>query len=479
MSPDTVANSTFEDTRIRPVFHPRWIAAALLQAAAMAGLALGMPELAFEGKATLAIFAATLIGWVVLRLPDTPVALVAVLALIAAGAVEEDALFETFESEIVWLLIAAFVMASVIRRSGIAERHALAVLSRCSSVASLFRWATLIVAATAFVIPSTSGRAAIFLPVFLAIAQAIGRERVTRALALLFPTVILLSACASLTGAGAHLIAVDYIDRAGGPEIGYLAWAALNAPFGLAISLAASAVIQRLFLTREDRQASPVAARIVAVPGSASDMRVGAIVAATVFLWATASWHGIDPALVALAGALAAASKTASGIPFKEAIRDVEWNLLVFLAATLVIGSALIETGVAAYLAGAVLDGLRAAPVAHPALPVALAALLSALAHLVVISRTARVAVLVPAVALPLSALGTDTATMILVVTVGSGFCQTLIVSAKPVMLFGGIESRPFSDSDLFRLALCLLPLFLVLLVLFATSIWPWLGLGA
>ena len=42
-----------------------------------------------------------------------------------------------------------------------------------------------------------------------------------------------------------------------------------------------------------------------------------------------------------------------------------------------------------------------------------------------------------------------------------------------------GIESRPFSDSDLFRLALCLLPLFLVLLVLFATSIWPWLGLGA
>ncbi|KSV91411.1 hypothetical protein [Sinorhizobium sp. GL28] len=107
----------------------------------------------------------------------------------------------------------------------------------------LFWVVTLTIFATAFVIPSTSARAAIFMPVFLALASTIGRPGVTRALALLFPSVILLSAAASLTGAGAHLVAADFIRRSGGEAPGVLGWALLAAPFALLTSLIACGLI--------------------------------------------------------------------------------------------------------------------------------------------------------------------------------------------------------------------------------------------
>ena len=109
-----------------------------------------------------------------------------------------------------------------------------------------------VIAATAFVIPSTSGRAALMLPVFLALAQRIDSQRIVRALALLFPTVILLSAAGSLTGAGAHIVAVDFMARAANERIDYLGWMAMGLPFALLSSAFAAAAILRLFLTQEE-----------------------------------------------------------------------------------------------------------------------------------------------------------------------------------------------------------------------------------
>ncbi|MGF6175254.1 hypothetical protein [Ensifer sp. 4252] len=67
---------------------------------------------------------------------------------------------------------------------------------------------------------------------------------------------ILLSAAASLTGAGAHLVAVDFIRRSGGNAPDFLHWALLAAPFGLITTLIACGLILRFFLGAEDRNAA-------------------------------------------------------------------------------------------------------------------------------------------------------------------------------------------------------------------------------
>ncbi len=145
------------------------------------------------------------------------------------------------------------------------------------------------------------------MPVYLGLSAAIGNARVSRTLGLLFPTVILLSARASLIGAGAHLVAAGFLSRLTGHQPDFIEWLVLAGPFLLATCLIACAILLHVFLTKEER----------------------------------------GMALVGMAAALAICMPDLSGVTLKAALKTVEWNLLLFMAGTLVIGEALIETGAA------------------------------------------------------------------------------------------------------------------------------------
>src|SRR5690606_36766047 len=102
---------------------------------------------------------------------------------------------------------------------------------------SLVHLLTAALLATAFAVPATSGRAALALPVFLALARVLAdRPALVRMLALLFPTVILLSAVASLIGAGAHLITVQLLTTAGHEGLDFANWLILGLPLALVSS---------------------------------------------------------------------------------------------------------------------------------------------------------------------------------------------------------------------------------------------------
>ncbi|MEI3851017.1 MULTISPECIES: SLC13 family permease [unclassified Ensifer] len=463
-----------------PVSQVRLLVGAMLVAFAAVLIFLAADGLALSMRLALMVFATTLVCWTVFDLPETPVALAGVAALAVTGAVDEEAVYGALGNDIVWLMLAASVIAAVLQASGLVERLAFRLLARFRDVNRLFWVVTLTVFATAFVIPSTSARAAIFMPVFLGLASTIGRPGVTRALALLFPSVILLSAAASLTGAGAHLVAADFIRRSGGEAPGFLGWALLAAPFALLTSLIACGLILRFFLDETDRRrrldapdASPEKR-----PFSVRDKAILAVTMAIVAALATSDLHGIALPVVALVGALVLASEKVSGMPFRKALKGVEWNLLLFLAGTLVIGEALLSTGTATLLADRLVGAFSQIGKPPAWLVVLLTIAVATFAHIVIASRTARATVLIPAVALPLAGFGVNPASLIMAATIGSGFCQTLMVSAKPVALFGGMEPPAFGPSDLLRLALMLALPFVALLALFALVIWPTMGLA-
>jgi len=202
-----------------------------------------------------------------------------------------------------------------------------------------------------------------------------------------------------------------------------------------------------------------------------------AITGAMILLFAAQPLHGIGMPLIGIAAALLLATERVSGLPLKAALKGVEWNLLLFLAGTLVIGEALLATGTAQVLAERVVGLAGKSIAAWPALVIGFAAIVATLSHLVITSRTARATVLIPALALPLAALGVDPLNLVMVVTLASGFCQTLMVSAKPVALFGAMDPPPFGQADLLRLAMVLVVPFVVLLIVFATLVWPLQGL--
>jgi solute carrier family 13 (sodium-dependent dicarboxylate transporter), member 2/3/5 len=460
----------------------RWALAIVLAIGLLSGLYLPETDWPAPARHALALFGLALIGWTVLRLPDTPVALAAALALPVLGVVEPQAVYAGLGDSLVWLLIGAFVLGAVVQSSGLAERWALQAVAGAGSTERLMLRLSGVIIATAFVVPSTSGRAALLLPLFLALAQAIGQPRITRALALLFPSVILLSACGSLLGAGAHLVAVDFMRHLGLPAPDFLTWMVWMTPLAVLSSLAATLAITRLFLRADERRARPELPAPPREPLKPLQKRVAVITALAVLGWATSGWHGWDAAQVALAAALLATCKGLTGIDLKSALKKVEWNLLLFMAVTLVLGHALLDSGAAKVITAALLQALPVATLPLP-LVVVLMALIALLSHLLITSRTARALVLLPTVALPLAATGVNPALLILLAVVGSGFCQTLVISAKPVALFARAELPPAvaldpraHDRALLQLSVVLLPLMLLLLL--ATALWQWPLMG-
>lgn len=439
------------------------------------------PGLSGDARLTLAVFALATCAWIGTPIDDTYIALGAGLALTATGVISSDTLFGTLGDETVWLLICAFVLAAAVARSGLAGRAAAFLVSGARSVRQLTHLTTATLVVTAFAVPATSGRAALALPVFLALAKVLAdRRRLVVMLALLFPTVILLSAVATLIGAGAHLITVSVLWEATGDRIGFTQWMLLGLPLAVASShLAAEAVL--LTTTRRADRKGPVHITVeqlqehseqpVTGVWEPAETRCALLLATVVALWCSEPLHQVPPAVVALIGAVVASSPALGTVRLKDALKTVPWSLLLFMAATMAMGVALAESGAAKWLVGGVpLD-------VPPWLFLTVVVTVSTAAHLILQSRSARSSVLVPLVVAAAVGAGVNPVAAALASTAAAGFCHTLPASAKPVTLFADIPGTPtYTPRDLLRLSAVLAPLTAALVLLFAVALWPLLG---
>ncbi|PWK82811.1 sodium:sulfate symporter-like transmembrane protein [Lentzea atacamensis] len=482
---------------------------------------------------TLVVFGVAVLLWVCTPLDDTFVALAAVAALLLFGVLPASSL-AALGGATTWLLLAAFVLAAGVTASGLTTRLATWLVGRARTVRGLAHLVSLGLLLSAFFVPSTSGRAALALPVFGALAEGLkNRRRVVRALGVLFPSVILLTAVATLVGAGAHLITNSLLETATGHGIGFGWWLLLGVPLAVVSAHLTAEIVLWLFTTREDR-ARPLQVEVAAEQATV-EMRVPALVGAarsegplpgvpcsdsptqhrqfrtlelapppletpeqpradgtsaakswrrrtpaltrqewtalTVVLavsaaWLTEPWHHIPPEVSALTGALLITAPRLGTTTFKAAFAEVPWSLLVFMAATTALGTALIKSG-AADLAAGHLGGGSDLRLLATVIGVSLAA------HLVIQSRSARSSVLIPIV-IPLAlAAGMNPAALAFASTAAAGFCHTLTSSAKPVALF----ADAYRPKDLLKLSAVLAPVTGLLVFAAAVLLWPYLGL--
>ncbi|SQB95210.1 anion transporter family protein [Clostridium paraputrificum] len=477
---------------MRTVMRPAAIVAAL---AMIAGL-WSLPEgIGFDATVTLAVFAIAVWLWSFTKIGDTYIALGAAVTLVLIGVIDADDAFEALGEDTTWLLIGAFVISGAVAASGLGVRAAVHLAAGCRTPRGLVHLLTLAVVATAFAIPATSGRAALVLPVFIALAAALGPQRrwLVVVLSLALPTVILLSAVGSYIGAGAHLITDQILDRADLGTIGYTGWLMVGMPLALASSHLAAEIVLVAGSTREQRRQRldlSLADLAAGVPGNAPvtgpltihESRSMIVLVAVVCLWSTDELHGVHPAIVALLGALVITLPSWGPLGFGAALKKVPWSLLLFMAATLALGGALIDSGAAAALTGMLAD---VAPGGEAAAPVFLVGVIvvSAAAHLIIQSRSARSTVLVPIVIALAPAAGADPVIAAFASTAAAGFCHTMNSSAKPMAMFATVPAEQgipvFGDAYRLRSAALIALPTIVLIAVFALLIWPVMGLGA
>lgn len=481
----------------------RLATAVLILAAGVAMALTAAPSAGADGAAmtlpiavTLTVFLLAVWAWTSTGLDDTLVAFLAAIALIITGVLPASTFFASLGDETIWLLIGAFVIASAVSSSGLALRGAAQLLRFARGPRSLFHLTTVALTLTAFAVPATSGRAALAVPVFTAVSTALpGRMRLIRALALLMPTVVLLSAVGSLLGAGAHII-TDQLLRASGAEgFSFLGWLWLGLPLAVASSHLACEIVLWRFTDRSDRatalrvtpgdiersasRVAPTGPVVVTGPLSAMERRAALLLGAVVVLWSTEPLHHLAPALVALLGAVAAVTPGIGCTTFPAAIKRVPWSLLLFLAATLALASALTTTGAATWLSVSALAPIQGLGTAGAVVFVLVVIAVSTGAHLLIPSRSARSAAIIPVVIALAPGLGVDPMAAAFASTAAAGFCHTLPSSAKPVAMFADPEvvAGGFTPRDLRRLSVLLAPAMFVLVAVFSLWIWPLMGL--
>lgn len=441
-------------------------------------------DLSFDGTVTVLVFLIAVWAWIFAPIDDTYVALGAALALVLLGPVDTETFTSTLGDTVIWLLVGSFVIAAAVTASGLSARVAARTLSVARTPRQLVHLVTLVLLVTTFAIPATSGRAALALPVFLALAAALRhRPKLILTLALVFPAVILFSAIGSLLGAGAHLITSEILRTATGSGFGFLQWMLLGLPLALVWSHVAAEVALSIFTDRAERRTPLNIRREVFATGSGPltppQRRMVGLLVVVILLWCSEPLHGIDPAIVAMIGALLAAAPKMGATTLPAAVKTIPWTLLLFMAATLCLGVALTTSGAAQWFADLVFGPISAIGDSAATTFVVAVILLSLVSHLLVQSRSARSAVLVPIVVAMAPAVGIDPAAAAFASTAAAGFCLTLTSSAKPVAMFAASETVPgYSNTHLLRLSAALAPVSIALVLVCSLWVWPALGLS-
>jgi di/tricarboxylate transporter len=282
----------------------------------------------------------------------------------------------------------------------------------------------------------------------------------------------------TLVGAGSHLIANDLLEEFSGRRISFAEWALYGVPFGLAAALVSCLVVSRVFL-RPATRALPLT--VPAAPRTAWSMperRTGAVTLAMVALWVSESVHGVEVATVAVAGAVALTAPGIGVLSWKDGVKAVEWNLVVFVGAALVLGEALIDSGAAGWIVERLFAASGIAEAGSELVVLVVLALLTLTSHVYMTSHAARAAALVPALLYLGTSLDLDPVALVFIGTVGMDYCLTFPVSSKALLLYAELDEDTFEPPDLLRLSSVLLLAHVVLVVVFYLLWWRPLGLA-
>ena len=481
------------DTALRapPPQRFRWVPGAIPVVVLISalGLAVMLPE-TLERPAQLALFAfgAAAILWTLTAINAAYVALGAVLLLALGGAIEQEDLFETLESDVIWLMIGAFILGAAVQTSGLAGRFTGLVAARCRTVGGMMWLVAVMLIPLAFLIPSTSGRAAVSLPLFRSLAEAAADRRVTRALALLIPTVILVSTISSLVGAGSHLIANDLLsemldetlddDVGEQTGIGFGQWLLYGLPFGVAASLLSAFVIGRMFLDRSERRMLLSVAASRPMPLSAKEVQTLGVAAGMVALWLTERLHGLQIATVSVLGGFILTLPGTGVLAWKEGLKAVSWNLIFFVGAALTLGEALIETGAAPWLINRIFETSGITQGGSTLLTLTALTVISLTSHIYLTSHAARTAALIPPLLYLAGALDVNAVAIMFIATVGIDYCLTFPVSSKALLMYQELDRETWVPADLLRLSAVLMPVHALLMIAFYYAYWRHVGLS-
>ena len=434
----------------------------------------------YQSKIALFAFLSAMVLWVSTKIPAGFVAVSLIAFIVIMNAAEPELLYESLSEEVVWLMIGSFIIGNAVKESGLAERLVLIILSKSKKKGSVLAGINAVVFATVFFIPSTSGRAALAMPIIDQLSEKY-TEKEKSVLVLLAPIIILMSTSATLIGAGSHLIGIGLLESTAKQSISFIQWFVWGLPFAVVMAILTFLVIKWTLWPKNGEKllenSQPAETSLVKKQMNRTEKKTLILLIFLIVFWMTESIHGYDIAFVAMVGAIFVMAPTYGIISWKQGMKSVSWNLIIFVAAAAALGKVLVETGVVKWLEKEMLFFLQLFTDA-PDWQIVLAILLvSVSSHLYITSHTTRAIVFIPGFLLFSEAIGVNPSTVVFLSLIGMNYCVTFPVSSKALLLFYEDEENSYHASSLIKISVILMPLYIGMMMLFYFSYWQWTGL--
>ena len=463
---------------------------ALLLAIVLMPVPAGLPV---PGQRAIAVFALALTWWISEPIPTHVTSLVVMILLVVLRASDPAKVLAVFGLDVIWLNVLAFILSAMLVKTRLAKRLALTLALRFGRRAGWALGAFVVLQlALAPLIPATAARAAITLPLMIAMAAIYGStaEHPTnfgRNLFLLNLSSISILSSTVMTGSAANIMAVGFIQSLGGHRVFYTDWLVAAAPIAV-LTVAGAWFLGPRFIFRlapEDRAPQleggleRVATERQAMgPMSGREWRAVAIFGLVIALWATdrfqQRWFGVElgPSIAGMIGAAIALAPRIGLIDWGDT--DIPWHLMIFSAGAYAGGLTLESTGAAKWAVDWVFGGIDLRGIRFGWTYAAVLAVMI-YSHLLSTSKTVRTVIMIPAIILLARGLGWTPAALALPAAFTIDWVIGLPISGKPNVILFGTGQYTAKDNLVYGLAVCTLGYALLLL---AGATWfHWLGL--
>ncbi len=393
--------------------------------------------------------------------------------------------FGGFANTALVLVAAALFLAAAMTATGLDRRIALSILSRVGVETRNVIIGTILVGfVIAFLVPSTTARVSCLVPITLGIIAAFGVSRKSAFAATLMITTVQTASIWNVgikTAAAQNMVAVGFIEKTLQYTITWLEWLIAAAPFSVLMSIALYFVMTRMMPPEVKTAPGGVEAIRKSLadlgPMKASEKKLLAISLTLLGFWATEGvLHRFDTSTTTIT-AVALMFLPGIGImTWKDAQPRIPWGTIVLFGIGISLGSALLQTKGATWLADIVVAefGLKQATALFI---LGVMSLFLVVIHLGFASATALAAAMIPIVIAVLQSVATPGIniigmTLLLQFVVSFGFI--LVVNAPQNMVAYGTDT--FEARDFVRTGLVLTVIALVLVMVLGATYWRWLG---
>lgn len=313
----------------------------------------------------LAVFVATIAGFILQPLSIGAVSLIACTALVILGVMKPGDALAGFSNTTIWLIVSAFMFAEGFIKTGLGKRIAYVLLSRFGgstlNVAYVLSTADLIVAP--FTPSNTARGGGIIYPITRSVCAALGcvaEGKNTRTGAFLVYSAycaVITSACIFLTGASNNVLVVTLSKDMFGVNVSWMSWFLACVLPGMVLTIVTPWLLYKMINPelKKTPETKVLAQKELMEMGpmSTKEKILCVIFLGALLLWATGSMHGIDSAFVALLGLSA---MLATGILEWDDVLNQRgaWDVLVWMGVLVNMAAYLSKFGLMAWFAGAV-----------------------------------------------------------------------------------------------------------------------------